>query len=290
MLYKFHDYKFEKIANKYYDIIRSAMNNMGHEECNYTADINFYNHTVNSKNTPGMIIVKPTAPTSQHFALDTIGYANSSSLAYTKPDINDDIEQMDWVSIEELRKTRPNKWDDSVLLKWRDAKDIKDGHILIIGQMPDDETVNGFGFGDHIKRMDMIINKLKNENLVIKLHPRYKNKTLVKKWQDAGHRVITGFDCIHSILPKTRVAIVDNSTAGIECLMHEVPIISHGWPEYHWATQKLQTLPQLKDLVWDLTWYRPVYARQFIEWYINHYLCSDIKTTQKRLTEILNAN
>ena len=294
MLYKFHDYKFEKIANKYYDTIRSAMNNMGHEECknfsNYTADINFYNHTVNSTYTPGMIIVKPTAPTSQHFALDTIGYANSSSLAYTEPDINDDIEQMDWVSIEELRKTRPNKWDDSVLLKWRDAKDIKDGHILIIGQMPDDETVNGFGFGDHIKRMDMIINKLKNENLVIKLHPRYKNKTLVKKWRDAGHRVITGFDCIHSILPKTRVAIVDNSTAGIECLMHEVPIISHGWPEYHWATQKLQTLPQLKDLVWDLTWYRPVYARQFIEWYINHYLCSDIKTTQKRLTEILNAN
>ena len=294
MLYKFHDYKFEKIANKYYDTIRSAMNNMGHEECknfsNYTADINFYNHTVNSTYTPGVIIVKPTAPTSQHFALDTIGYANSSSLAYTEPDINDDIEQMDWVSIEELRKTRPNKWDDSVLLKWRDAKDIKDGHILIIGQMPDDETVNGFGFGDHIKRMDMIINKLKNENLVIKLHPRYKNKTLVKKWRDAGHRVITGFDCIHSILPKTRVAIVDNSTAGIECLMHEVPIISHGWPEYHWATQKLQTLPQLKDLVWDLTWYRPVYARQFIEWYINHYLCSDIKTTQKRLTEILNAN
>jgi hypothetical protein len=290
MQYKFHDYKFKKIANKYYDIIRSAMNNIGHEECYDTADINFYNHTVNSLKTSGMIIVKPTAPTSQHFALDTIGYANSSSLAYSKPDISDDIEQMDWASVLELRNTKPNKWDDSVLLKWRDAKDIKDDHILIIGQMPDDETVNGFGFGDHIKRMDMIINKLKNKNLVIKLHPRYKNKSLVKKWKEAGHHVITGFDCIHSILPKTRVAIIDNSTAGIECLLHEVPIISYGWPEYHWATQKLQTLPQLEDLVNDLSWHRPVYARQFIEWYINHYLCHDVKTTQERLKEILNAN
>ena len=179
MLYKFHDYKFEKIANKYYDIIRSAMNNLGHKEVNEDnlADYHFYNHT--TTNTKNVYIVKPTAPTSRHFAIDTMGYANSSALSYTRPDISDDIEQMDWESILELKNTKPNKWDDSVLLKWRDAKYIKDDHILIIGQMPDDETVNGFGFGDHIKRMDMIINKLKNENLVIKLHPRYKNKTLV---------------------------------------------------------------------------------------------------------------
>ena len=153
--------------------------------------------------------------------------------------------------------------------------------------MPDDETVNGFGFGDHIKKLEMIVNILSDENLIIKLHPRYKNKPLIKKWEDAGHRVITAFDSIHSILPKTKVAIIDNSTAGIECLMHEVPIISYGWPEYHWATKKLQTLPQLKDLVNDLSWYQPVYAKQFIEWYINDYLCSDINSTIKRLEDII---
>ena len=290
MLYKFYDYKFEKISDRYYDIIRSAMNNLGHREVigDNSADYHFYNHTTtNSKNT---FIVKPTAPTSRHFAIDTIGYANSSALSFTKPDINDDIEQMNWESIIELRNTKPNKWDDSVLLKWRNAKGIPDDHILIIGQIPDDETVNGFGFGDHIKKLDMIVDKLHGENVVIKLHPKYKNKALVKKWKEAGHHVLTGFDCIHSILPKTRVAIIDNSTAGIECLMHEVPIISHGWPEYHWATQKLQTLPQLENLVNDLSWHRPVYARQFIEWYINNYLCHDVKTTERRLTEILNAN
>ena len=234
MLYKFHDYKFEKIANRYYDIIRSAMNNLGHSEVveDNPANYHFYNHT--TTDTKNVFIVKPTAPTSNHFAIDTMGYANSSALSFTRPDINND---MDWNSVVELRNTKPNKWDDSILLKWKDSKNIPDDHILVIGQMPDDETVHGFGFGDHVVKLKMIVDKLNGENVVIKLHPRYKNPVLVKQWKDAGHHVITGFDCIHSILPKTRVAIIDNSTAGIECLMHEVPIISYGWPEYHWATQ-----------------------------------------------------
>ena len=287
MLYKFHDYKFEKIANRYYDIIRSAMNNLGHSEVveDNPANYHFYNHT--TTDTKNVFIVKPTAPTSNHFAIDTMGYANSSALSFTRPDINND---MDWNSVVELRNTKPNKWDDSILLKWKDSKNIPDDHILVIGQMPDDETVHGFGFGDHVVKLKMIVDKLNGENVVIKLHPRYKNPVLVKQWKDAGHHVITGFDCIHSILPKTRVAIIDNSTAGIECLMHEVPIISYGWPEYHWATQKLQTLTQLKSLVNDLSWHQKKYARQFIEWYINKYLCYDIISTENRLKELLDAN
>lgn len=286
MEYKIHQYRFDNFT-KFEDIIRQSLNELGHVESD-NPDLNIYNHCHKSEiSTDNNIIFKPTAPTSRHFALDTLGYANSSTLAYEKPNINPDIEQMDWVSIIELKNTKPNKWDDSVLLKWRIAKNVKDDHILVIGQMPDDETVNGFGFGDHIKKLEMIVNILSDENLIIKLHPRYKNKPLIKKWEDAGHRVITAFDSIHSILPKTKVAIIDNSTAGIECLMHEVPIISYGWPEYHWATKKLQTLPQLKDLVNDLSWYQPVYAKQFIEWYINDYLCSDINSTIKRLEDII---
>ena len=286
MEYKIHQYRFDNFT-KFEDIIRKSLNKLGHIESD-NPDLNIYNHCHKSEiDTDNNIIFKPTAPTSRHFALDTIGYANTSTLAYLKPDINDDIEQMDWSSILELKNTKPNKWDDSILLKWRTAKNITDDHILIIGQMPDDETVNGFGFGNHVRNLEMIVDTLANENIIIKVHPRYKNKILIKKWRDAGHRVITAFDSIHTILPKTRVAIIENSTAGIECLMHEVPIISYGWPEYHWATQKLQTLPQLKDLVNDLSWYKPVYARQFIEWYINHYLCSDINSTIKRLKDII---
>ena len=96
-----------------------------------------------------------------------------------------------------------------------------------------------------------------------------------------------GFESIHYYLKYTSVAIVDNSTAGIECLMYEIPTLSYGWPEYHWATKKLQSLTQLKDLISDLSWHRPVYSNQFIEWYINHYLCSDINSTLRRLNQLI---
>ena len=278
MLYKFHDYKFEKIANRYYDIIRSAMNNLGHSEVveDNPADLHFYNHT--TTDIKKVFIVKPTAPTSNHFAIDTMGYANSSALSFTRPNINNDI---DWNSVVELRNTKPNKWDDS--------KDIPDDHILVIGQMPDDETVHGFGFGDHVVKLKMIVDKLHGENVVIKLHPRYKNPVLVKQWKDAGHIVIDGYISIHDVLPHARVAIIDNSTAGIECLMHQVPIISYGWPEYHWATKKLQTLTELPNLVKHLDWHDAEYANNFILWYIHEYLCYDVESTKTRINGIINS-
>ena len=99
MEFKFHDHKFENIG-RWYDVIRSAMNELGHTENPDKADIHFYNHIENNgPSDENIIIVKPTAPTSKHFALDKLGYANASELAYKEPILNDDIEQMDWQSI-----------------------------------------------------------------------------------------------------------------------------------------------------------------------------------------------
>ena len=281
--------------NRYYDVIREAMNQLGHSEVieDSSADIHFYNHIQTFNNT--QIIVKPTAPTSNHFALDLHGYANTSEMAYEDPYVYETMyshlnpkNKMDWSIITDLIEKKSNKWDDSILLKWRKPKiKIPEDHILVIGQMPDDETVHGFGFGDHIVKLKMIVDKLHGENVVIKLHPRYKNPVLVKKWQDAGHTVIDGYISIHDVLPKTRVAIVENSTAGIECLMHEVPVISYGWPEYHWVTAKAQTLPHIESLISDLRWHDKRKAKQFIYWYINDYLCTDIDSTVNRLKELI---
>ena len=184
------------------------------------------------------------------------------------------------------------------MLKWKDVKNVRDDHILIIGQMPEDETVHGFGFGDHWKKMCMIIDKLKDENLVIKLHPRITKAShiirdlnkQIDKWKDAGHQVITGYESIHSVLHKTRVAITENSTAGIECMMHNVPIISYGYPDYHWITKDLRILTELKGYIKDLAWYNADQSQQFLIWYIYDYLCNDIPSTYNRLGEILNAD
>ena len=289
MEYKFYDNKFDNMG-RYYDIIRNAMGILGYKESKKPT-IHFYNHISNPDRKKNILIVKPTAPTAKHFAIDPWGYANDSQLAYEEPDWMNPFDYTmnirdNRAYVQNLITNRANKWDDSILLKWKDSKNIPDDHILVIGQMPDDETVHGFGFGDHIVKLKMIVKKLQGKNVVIKLHPRYKNPVLVKKWEDAGHIVITGYQSIHSILPKTKVAIIDNSTAGIECMMHSVPTISYGWPEYHWVTQKLQTLSQLNELL-KLDWYSPTEQEMFLHWYINRYLCKDVESTTHRLSNIL---
>ena len=276
---------------RYYDVIRRAMNELEHREVveDSQADIHFYNHFANENNLPGAIIVKPTAPTSKHFQMCKEGYANSSAITFDDPCwwAFTKIEPNQWNTIQDMVKRRANKWDDSILLKWKDSKGIPDDHILVIAQMPDDETVHGFGFGDHIVKLKMIVKKLQGRNVVIKLHPRYKNPVLVKYWEDAGHTVITGYQSIHSILPKTKVAIIDNSTAGIECMMHDVPIISYGYPDYHWITKDLRILTRLNKYIDNLQWFNKTQSREFLCWYVFNYLCNDIPTTTRRLKELL---
>ena len=161
MEFKFSQYRYTFEGNFAYaaGCIRHALELMGHTESN-TPDLHIYNHCHKSElNTPNNIIFKPTAPTSQHFQICRKGYANSSEITFDEPFEYQfrkyDITEQKYV--QDLIERRANKWDDSILLKWKDSKNIPDDHILIIGQMPEDETVDGFGFGDHIKKLSMIV-------------------------------------------------------------------------------------------------------------------------------------
>jgi len=306
MQYKFHEHRYTFNGQFAYaaDCIRHSLDMMGYtKSTSKEADLHIYNHTARDLE-PDMpensIIFKPTAPTGKHFQIDTLGYANSSSITFDKPKFeNRVVDNTEWNEIQEMVSRRANKWDSAELFKWEEATGkLKDDHILIVGQMPEDETVKGFGFGNHWDKMCQIIEKLKDENLVIKLHPRISkashiikdlNKTILQ-WENDGHQVITGYVSIHSVLPKTKVAIIENSTAGIECMMHDVPIISYGYPDYHWITKDLRILTELKGYIKDMSWYNQRASRRFLIWYIYDYLCYDIPSTYNRLGEMLNAN
>ena len=301
MAYKIHDYKFEWKGNFGHAraCVEQALEELDHSELH----LNIFNHTDKTKvgkHRSECLFVKPTAPTSKHFAIDDLGYANSSWLAFSNYGEHETMysylnpnNNMDWNNIQQFIDNKSNKWDDSVILKWKKGKKVEKDHTLVIGQMPKDETVEGFGFGGHIRKLDLIVERLVKETrypVVAKMHPRLqKRDKLIDKWKSWGVDVREGFESIHDILPRTRVAIIDNSTAGIECLMHEVPIISTGWPEYHWVTAKLQVLPQLPRYVDDLSWHDPSNARKFIYWYIHDYLCCDIESTKRRLKEIIDS-
>jgi len=301
--YKFHEHRYTFKGNFSYaaDCIRHSLDMMGHEEDNESPELHVYNHTCRDLE-PDMpensIIFKPTAPTSKHFQICRLGYANSSEITFEEPVEYEyrKYDNIEWNEINDLIERRANKWDDSIMLKWPDAKDVKKDHILIIGQMPEDETVMGFGFGDHWKKMCMIIDKLEDrDNLVIKLHPRIRKAShrikdinkYIEEWKGKGHQVFSSYESIHSILPYTKVAITENSTAGIECMMHDVPIISYGYPDYHWITNDLRILTKLRNSVDDLTWFNKEKSRRFLCWYVFDYLCYDIPTTMRRLEEIL---
>lgn len=303
MRYKFHERRYTFKGNFSYaaDCIRHSLDMMGHEEDNESPELHVYNHTCRDLE-PDMpensIIFKPTAPTSKHFQICREGYANSSEITFEEPVEYEyrKYDNVEWNEINDLIERRANKWDDSIVSTWPDAKNVKKDHILIIGQMPEDETVMGFGFGDHWKKMCMIIDKLEDrDNLVIKLHPRIRKAShrikninkYIEEWKGKGHQVFSNYESIHSILPYTKVAITENSTAGIECMMHDVPIISYGYPDYHWITNDLRILTKLRNSVDDLTWFNKEKSRRFLCWYVFDYLCYDIPTTMRRLEEIL---
>jgi hypothetical protein len=293
-----HRYTFQGQFAYAANMIRHSLEMMGHTEGD-NPDLHIYNHTCRDLE-PDMpensLIFKPTAPTSQHFQIDRNGYANSSDMAFIDPTVISDWRNYDNSEINEIKSLilrRANKWDQSILINgWDEVDDITDDHILVIGQMPGDETVDGFGWPGHIQRIDRILDKLEGENVVLKLHPKYKPKTLdekklMKKWKEMDIQILRGFTAIHSVLPKTRVAILDNSTAGIECMMHEVPMITYGHPDYHWVTKDMRSPVQLRGFINDLSWYDKELTRKFLCYYIFEYLCSDIDTTMNRLQELL---
>ena len=303
MKYKFIDkrYTWNNAFRYMRDCTKHAMDILGHEEVedSLPADINFYNHCTieetESTRFLDSLILKPTGPSSNFFSIDEIGYANSSSIVFDEPFEYEfyKITDSNRNYITQMINDKANKWDYHNERNWSDAEGVPDDHILIIGQCPADETVTRFSFGNHWTKLCAIVDELHLENLVIKLHPRHykkENRDLtpdiykkIQAWEKRGHLVIKNYVSIHTILPHTRVAITENSTAGIECMMHNIPIVSYGYPEYHWVTNDLRILSQLPNIIDNLDWFKKEKQEQFLHWYLFDYLCNDIDSTIRRL-------
>lgn len=247
------------------------------------------------------LIMKPTGPAPNYFTIDELGYAACSTITYNKPDF-ESINEMEFFlsTVPSLIEKKQNKWSDRKdLVLSTDKVKTPEEHILILGQMPGDETVRDMSFGNHWDKLEGIVKALSvyKEKLVIKLHPTLKSESsskawifysaAIKKWQNNGHVVFFEKENLHEILPNTRVAIIENSTAGIECLLHQVPIISYGYPEYHWITKDLRHLTCLIDYVEDLSWWDRSLANKWLAWYCTQYQCFDYKSTLNRIQYLM---
>jgi len=249
------------------------------------------------------IFLKPTGPTKDHFTLDTKGYAACSDITYKKPNFKKVSSDRFFSSeVSSIIKNKQNKWSG---VKSREnlnfnekALDIPDQHILVVCQMEGDETVKDMSFGSHLSKVKCIVNTLIESKIkfpiVVKFPPWYKDKggnpesSIVSYWKSKGVRVFEGRENIHDFLPKSRVAIIENSTAGLECMMHDVPIISYGLPEYHWITKDLRHLTNLISSINDLGWFIKSDSRRWLTWYCKRYQCYDLKSTKRRIQKILD--
>ena len=247
------------------------------------------------------LIMKPTGPAPNYFTIDELGYAACSTITYNKPDF-ESINEIEFFlsTVPSLIEKKENKWSDRKDLGLSiDKVKTPEEHILVLGQMPGDETVRDMSFGNHWDKLEGIVKALSayKEKLVIKLHPTLKSESsskawifysaAIKKWQNNGHVVFFEKENLHEILPNTRVAIIENSTAGIECLLHQVPIISYGYPEYHWITKDLRHLTCLIDYVEDLSWWDRSLANKWLAWYCTQYQCFDYKSTLNRIQYLM---
>lgn len=269
-------------------------------------DLYLYNHTFIEElrqqelvRGPNILILKPTAPTPSHFTIDKIGYAASSSITYTKPDYeNYDSTSFFERDVPSFINNRETKWSDREEFQFsNEPLHVPDNHVLILGQMPGDETVTKMSFGSHWDKFCQIVNELEGtQPLVVKVHPTLKREaedwgfyeSKIKEWRSSGIVVFEDFESLYDILPKTRVAITENSTSGIECMIQDVPVISYGYPEYHWETKDLRHLCQVRDFVNDLSWHNKEKARSFVAWYCQKYQCYDYESTVRRLKELLS--
>lgn len=250
------------------------------------------------------IYLKPTGPTTDFFTLDTLGYGAFSSPAYkTDYKIYDSelLKEFYRQQVIPIVYSGKNKWIEKEYQFTELKTELPDSYILILGQMPGDTTVTDFSFGNHWTKLTKIINTLLSQEvphpIVVKLHPTLKERSQgnlwnlylldINSWKQKGVIVLDEFENIHSVLKGARVAILENSTAGIECLMNDVPIISFGAPEYLWATKDLRHSTYLYKYVTDLSWYDKQKSRSWLYWYMTQYACKDLESTIKRLKELL---
>ena len=322
---RMYKYVIEGMQKKGYKIHVSPLMELGIEEFphlprglddeNAQEDWFLYNHTYpgdlkrrelyrNDKS----IFLKPTGPTPDYFTMDKVGYGCHLSITFDKPSFeNYDYSNFFNTTAIKVINERKNKWSEHESLQSVELSvPLPSHHTLVLAQMPKDETVNNFSFGNHWDKIVRVVDELLDADfpqypIVVKLHPEYMGyldaegreaqKEIVynkiEAWKASNITVITDFTNVHDILPKTRVAVLENSTSGIECMLHKVPIISFGYPEYHWITKDLRHVAKLNEYVADLSWYNNHDSCSFIAWYCEQFMCYDQESTDRRLQEIM---
>jgi hypothetical protein len=277
----------------------------------HDADICIYNHTDASFIIGNVLKVKqnwffkPTVPDQVHTTLDTLGYGPYSSITYEKPP----FEEVTEAQVKEFFDNRVSIWKKHKLNKWgtqtTDVEIPHEDYYLVLGQCGGDSVVTHFDFGNYFTKLEQMVRELVRVDtrpVIVKLHPftdgeegtkgAYKNnefsESLKKRLEEIPNvKCYIGKSNIHRFIEKARCVLLANSGAGFEVMMHHKPIISWGFPEYHWVTYDLRHLAELHRAI-KLDWFDRDKQDKFLYWYMERYCYFDQLTADKRVKQLLN--
>jgi hypothetical protein len=270
-------------------------------------DICIYNHTDISHIIGNVIPVKenwffkPTVPDEFHTTLDKIGYGAYSSVGYIKPD----FESLNKEDTDIFFNTKVKNWIDNKATKWgkrfdNGEQEVEyDNYYLVLGQCGGDEVVTRHDFGHYFTKLEQIVRELSridNKLIVVKLHP-YTDGEFAKDFNfsmalksklemiDQKVKVFIGKSNVHNFIDKAYCILLANSGAGFEVMMHRKPMITWGFPEYHWITYDLRHLADLRRAV-KLDWFKSEKQDMFLYWYMEKYCFYNQETCDRRVREL----
>lgn len=274
-------------------------------------DLVIYNHADVSHLTGNIIdakktwFFKPTVPTCYHTTLDELGYGPYSSITYNKPT----FEKCNLKDVQKFFKTKVKKWIDDKNTKWGNTFENKDEEVdyhdyaLVLGQCGGDEVVTRHDFGSYFCKLIQVIKELIRVTdglIIVKLHPYTDGENAkdevfsskidkqIKDIEPSRIKVYRNKSNIHNFIKNAKYVVLANSGAGFEVMMHHKPIISWGFPEYHWVTYDLRHLSDLKRAVSNLDWFDKNKSDKFLYWYLEKYCFYDLETCKNRVKELLN--
>ena len=278
------------------------------------ADLMIFTHTtvnhVRGYDGPKWFI-KSTSPDQFHASLDPLGYGPFSSVSYSRPPFDavqeSDVSRYFEEKVPEWTESRTSKWGDGI---FRSGGPGGQDYVLVLAQTFKDETVDGMWFGNYWSALVQVVNVLAQveQRVVVKLHPwtdgtggfdcvgkpkppettDYSERCKAALEELSPHvEVHTGMSSVHDFIRDSRCVVLCNSSSGLDALLHRKPIISWGFPEYHWVTYDMRHLCELPQAL-DLKWFSEDEAAKFIYWYTEHYCIFDEASADRRVEELLS--
>ena len=275
------------------------------------ADIVVFNHTDVSK-VKGRFPIKakktwffkPTVPDSYHATLDRLGFGPFSEITYEKPDYmavqSDDVDLFFDQEVKGWIEKNSCKWGENHFPEQEAIPQDLDDFILVIGQMLNDEVVNHQALGGYAHLLWGVIEearRVSSKPIVVKMHPKQAKESPgihqrvvegIEKMKLDNVHIFSGYSSIHQFLPQASCVITANSGSGYEAMMHDVPIISFGHPEYHWETFDLRKRCEMSQALDTDSWYNTERTRKFLYWYMKEYCFYDYTSAVKRVRYLLS--